>query len=158
MRKRSPANIAASEPPAPGRISRRHGRCAKGCTGTREVIRFCEAFTSCARVSPRSSEASDRSSGSVEASCIIEVSSVTDLVHISYSIAPAGCRMVLTSFALSHSPSAFTMGLYSPSFFAARVSKPLESFSVNSLCSVTIARALESRAGGIDSDVAAMQC
>jgi hypothetical protein len=50
------------------------------------------------------------------------------------------------------------MGLYSPSFFAARVSKPLESFSVNSLCSVTIARALESRAGGIDSDVAAMQC
>ena len=47
------------------------------------------------------------------------------------------------------------MGLYSPSFFAARVSKPLESFSVSSLCSEVIVCARARRAGGMDSGDAA---
>lgn len=47
------------------------------------------------------------------------------------------------------------MGLYSPSFFAARVSKPLESFSVSSLCSEVIAWARARRVGGMDSSDAA---
>lgn len=62
---------------------------------------------------------------------------------------------MLTSLALFHSPNAFTMGLYSPSFFAARVSKPLDSFSVSCLCSAVIAWARARRAGGIDSGDAA---
>jgi hypothetical protein len=41
---------------------------------------------------------------------------------------------------------------YSPSFFAARASKPLESFSVNCLCSFAIVRARRSSAGGMASD------
>ena len=83
IRNKSPANIAASDPPAPGRISSIHGRCANGCIGTREVIKLCDALASCVRVSPRSSEAKDRSSGSVVESWISDVSSVTDLVAIS---------------------------------------------------------------------------
>jgi hypothetical protein len=63
---------------------------------------------------------------------------------------------MLTSFALSHSPSAFTIGLYPPNFFAARVSKPLESCSVSTLCSVVIARARSRSARGIDSGDAAL--
>src|SRR5690242_14826996 len=78
MRNRSPAKMAASEPPAPGLISTRHGRWANGWTGTREVTRLWEALESSARVSPRSSAASSRSSGSLVESWINDVSSVTD--------------------------------------------------------------------------------
>jgi len=85
--------MAASDPPTPGRISSKHGRCANGWTGTREVTRLCEAVASCVRVSARSSAARDRSSASVVDSCISDVSSVTDLVQISYRVAPAGLAM-----------------------------------------------------------------
>jgi hypothetical protein len=154
MRNRSPAKMAASDPPAPGRISIKHGRWANGCTGTSEVIRDRDALASSARVSPRSSAASARSSESVVDSCISEVSSVTDLAHISM-----WCCQTLqdlhTSFAFSHCCNAFTMGLYSPNFFAACVSKPLASCSVRLLCSIAILRALVRSAAGIDSPVAA---
>ena len=61
----------------------------------------------------------------------------------------------LTSFALFHSFKAVTMELYSPSFFAAFVSKPLASWLVNCLCSSDIARALARSAGGIASEAEA---
>ena len=38
MRTRSPAKRPASEPPAPGRISTRHDKCAKGCIGIKLVL------------------------------------------------------------------------------------------------------------------------
>lgn len=47
------------------------------------------------------------------------------------------------------------MGPYPPILFAARVSKPLASFSVNSLCSKATVRARVRRAGGMDSGSAA---
>jgi hypothetical protein len=154
MRNRSPAKMAASDPPAPGRISIRHGRWANGCTGTSEVIRDWEALASSVRVSPRSSAASARSSGSVVDSCISETSSVTDLAEISMCCSQA-LQKSHTSLALSHCCNAFTIGLYSPSFFATRVSKPLASFSVRLLCSTAMLRALVRSAGGIDSSDAA---
>jgi hypothetical protein len=146
--------MAASDPPAPGRISIRQGRWANGCTGTSEVIRDWEALASSVRVSPRSSAASALSSGSVVDSCISETSSVTDLAEISMCCFQA-LQKSHTSLALSHCCNAFTIGLYSPNFFATRVSKPLASFSVRLLCSTAILRALVRSAGGIDSSDAA---
>lgn len=46
------------------------------------------------------------------------------------------------------------MGLYAPTCFAARVSKPLESFSVSCLCSRATLRALVSSADGMVSAMA----
>jgi len=91
-------------------------------------MRLCEAADSSVRDSARSSTASDRNSASVAESCISEVSSVTDFspdqpTSRSYQVAMIG----LTSLALSHCPSAFTVWLYSPSFFALRVSNSSES-------------------------------
>lgn len=146
--------MAASDPPAPGRISIKHGRCANGCTGTSEVMRLCEALTSSVRVSPKSSAASSRSSGSVVESCISEVSSVTDFSPYQQPYA-THFQTLHTSLALSHVSSALTIGLYSPSFFADFESKPLASFSVRVLCSRATLRARVSRAGGMDSEAAA---
>ena len=148
--------MAASDPPAPGRISIRHGRCANGWTGTREVMRLWEACTRSLRVSPRSSAASSRSSGSVVESCINEVSSVTDFSPYQRPLSIPKYTL-LTSLALSHCSNALTMELYSPSFFADFVSKPLASFSVRLLCSRAILRARKRSAGGINSGVAAVQ-
>lgn len=147
--------MAASEPPAPGRISRRHGRCANGCTGTSEVIRLCEALASWVRVSARSSAARDRSSASVAESCISDWSSVADLVYISHLASLLNLIGLPTSFALSQFCNAVTIGPNSPNFFAARVSKPSESFLVRASCSEATVRARESNAGGMDSYVAA---
>jgi len=132
----------------------RHGRCANGCTGTREVTRLCDALTRSVRVSVRSSAASSRNSESLVESCISEVSSAIDFSPYQQ---PSSTYKGIppTSLALSHVSNAFTMELYSPNFFADFVSKPSASFSVSVLCSIAILRARERRAGGTDSEVAA---
>lgn len=65
MRSRSPAKILASEPPAPGRSSIRHGRGAKGCWGVKTLVRPWPTFSRSAVVSSRSPTARERRSGSV---------------------------------------------------------------------------------------------
>ena len=147
--------MAASDPPTPGRISIKHGKCANGCTGTSEVIRFCDALVSCRCVSPRSSRARDRNSGSVVESFISVESSVTDSIHISHVGHARSIYGCLTLFAESHSFKALTIGLYSPSFLAMPESKPSESLSVRSLCSEAITWARVMRAGGIDAVIVA---
>lgn len=78
MCRSSAAKIPASSPPAPGRISRRHGSCAKGCFGIKACLRSPSNVDREDLVASRSSNASERSSESVEESFSIECSSVID--------------------------------------------------------------------------------
>ena len=64
----SEAKRAASEPPAPGRISIRQGSVEKGCLGRREVFRVWVSVVRVVVVVERSSEARVWSSRSVEGS------------------------------------------------------------------------------------------
>jgi hypothetical protein len=74
----SEAKRAASEPPAPGRISNRAGREAKGCLGRRDVFRVWARLGRVSVVVVRSSEARAWSSGSVVESLRRERSSWRD--------------------------------------------------------------------------------
>ena len=78
MRSKSPAKSAASDPPAPGLISRRHGRSEKGCFGTRENVKALQADSSCFDVCMISSDARERNSASVVGSARRFLSSVRD--------------------------------------------------------------------------------
>jgi len=71
MRNTSPAKIAASSPPAPGRISIRQGRCAKGCTGIKLVFSASDDCSILSREGSTSSSASSRNSlsGDFNKSC-----------------------------------------------------------------------------------------
>ena len=68
MFKRLCANREASLPPAPGCISIRQGRCAKGCVGIRDCFNASAETCSDFDVDAMSLSARDRSSLSVEAS------------------------------------------------------------------------------------------
>lgn len=70
--------MEASPPPAPGRISMKHGRSANGCFGTRLFVRLLEASSSCVAVVSRSSAARARSSSSVDGSLMSVRSSFND--------------------------------------------------------------------------------
>lgn len=127
IRSRSPAKSAASSPPAPGRISMRHGNWAKGCVGVKLDFNASSAFSILSCVDPTSSSASSFSSWSV------------DLSSNNNSCSEA--------FALSYSLIAEAVGESSPSRFAARASKSLASFWESAVCSEASERALDSRAG-----------
>jgi hypothetical protein len=68
----SEAKRAASAPPAPGRISMRAGRVAKGWGGRREVFRVWVIDVRVEVVAERSAEAREWSSGSVVGSWMRE--------------------------------------------------------------------------------------
>lgn len=83
--RRSWAKMDASEPPAPGWISRRQGNEEKGWGGIREVLRVWTRVGSVVVVDWRSVTARSRSSGSDEGSLISCCSSATELCASSYS-------------------------------------------------------------------------
>lgn len=65
---RSFAKSEASEPPVPGRTSRRAGRWANGCGGTRERVNVVESVERDSSVTAMSAAASSRSSVSSDGS------------------------------------------------------------------------------------------
>src|SRR3569833_1873615 len=76
-----------SSPPIPGRISIRHGMCAKGCFGASDSERFCASLSSAECVDSSSSCASSRSSLSLDWS--MPVSSPIELLAVVHAFRAA---------------------------------------------------------------------
>lgn len=129
MRRRSPAKSAASPPPAPGRISRRHGRSANGCLGVRDVARALERTSSCVLVAATSSAARSRSSSSVVGSSRRAFNSSREFL------------------VCSHSLNAAAVPCSSPIRLARLASKLSDVCSLSLACSCDSNRALLRRAG-----------